>query len=390
METLPDTGGAPANASSAVPAAPVGSDRTDAAAIDDSAEIPGPELEPNESSAPDAGVTRREAELADSSGAEPEPEVAPPSPSPLGAPTEQTRAALPLPRQEHAVAALGAEIYVIGGFHGPQATASIQVYNPERDEWRDATEFPEPLHHANVAVVDGKLYVLGYHTAAGLNRASGRSFVYTPAGGGGPESGEWRELPALPVQNDADTKRGSSCVAVLNGVIYLFAGANDRGTVLDASAFDTASESWEILPAMPVKREHCFAAAVDGLIYIVSGRADSIHGVEPESWVYDPQARTYAERAPIPTPRGGAAGALLRGRLYIFGGEGNPNDPSGVFSEVERYDPKLNSWESLPPLQTPRHGYGAATVGDRIYLPGGAVQEGFGPETTHTVFFHAE
>ena len=68
METLPDTGGAPANASSAVPAAPVGSDRTDAAAIDDSAEIPGPELEPNESSAPDAGVTRREAELANCGG----------------------------------------------------------------------------------------------------------------------------------------------------------------------------------------------------------------------------------------------------------------------------------------------------------------------------------
>lgn len=324
------------------------------------------------------------------------PPVDEPSPAPpLGVSVEQPRAALPLPRQEHAVAALDGEIYLIGGFHGPQATASIQVYSPESDEWRDAADFPEPLHHSNVAVVGGKLYVLGYHTAEGLNRASGRSFVYTPPPTGERGLGEWRELPPLPVLDDvagqeADTKRGSSCVAALGGVIYLFAGANDRGTLLDSSAFDTANESWEILPAMPVKREHCVAAAVDGRVYIVSGRADSIQGVEPESWVYDPQARSYEERAPIPTPRGGAAGALLRGRIYVFGGEGNPNDPSGVFSEVEVYDPRTDSWESLPAMQTARHGYGAATVGDRIYLPGGAVREGFGPETTHTVFFHAD
>ncbi|HEX9622599.1 MAG TPA: kelch repeat-containing protein, partial [Polyangiaceae bacterium] len=112
-----------------------------------------------------------------------------------------------------------------------------------------------------------------------------------------------------------------------------------------------------------------------------------IQGLEVESWVYDPDAQSYQERAAIPTPRGGAAGAVLGGRIFVFGGEGNADDPDGVFHEVEAYDPVSNTWESLPDMLIARHGYAAATVGDRIYLPGGATNQGFGATNNHTVFF---
>ena len=48
-------------------------------------------------------------------------------------------------------------------------------------------------------------------------------------------------------------------------------------------------------------------------------------------------------------------------RLEVTGRQAHS---SGVFSEVEVYDPATDSWESLPAMQTARHGYGAATVGD--------------------------
>ena len=82
-------------------------------------------------------------------------------------------------------------------------------------------------------------------------------------------------------------------------------------------------------------------------------------------------------RAPMLTARGGCASAVLDGRIYVLGGEGAPN-ASGVFAEVEAYQPSNDVWTIFEPMLTPRHGTGAATVGDTIYVPGGATVEGFG------------
>ena len=80
----------------------------------------------------------------------------------------------------------------------------------------------------------------------------------------------------------------------------------------------------------------------------------------------------------MPTARSGVAGAVVGSCLYIFGGEGNPADPNGIFHEVEAYDPATDSWVELPPMQTGRHGIYAAVRGNVIYLPGGATVEGLG------------
>jgi hypothetical protein len=40
--------------------------------------------------------------------------------------------------------------------------------------------------------------------------------------------------------------------------------------------------------------------------------------------------------------------------------------------------PVTDAWSSLPPLALPRHGFGAAVIDGRVYLPGGATREGGG------------
>ncbi len=80
----------------------------------------------------------------------------------------------------------------------------------------------------------------------------------------------------------------------------------------------------------------------------------------------------------MPASRAGAAAAVLDGRLYVFGGEGNSADATGVFAETESYNPAEDRWNTHPPMHTPRHGTGAAAVGRTIYVPGGADVEGFG------------
>jgi N-acetylneuraminic acid mutarotase len=85
----------------------------------------------------------------------------------------------------------------------------------------------------------------------------------------------------------------------------------------------------------------------------------------------------------MPTPRAGGAAAVVDGLVVVAGGEGNAVTGSGVFSEVEAFDASVNRWSSLPPMETPRHGMGAAAYDGVFYVPGGATRQGFGAVSTH-------
>jgi hypothetical protein len=50
-----------------------------------------------------------------------------------------------------------------------------------------------------------------------------------------------------------------------------------------------------------------------------------------------------------------------------MGGEGTER----VYGQNEGYDPETDAWESYAPMLTPRHGLGAAVVGDAIHVAGG-------------------
>jgi hypothetical protein len=58
---------------------------------------------------------------------------------------------------------------------------------------------------------------------------------------------------------------------------------------------------------------------------------------------------------------------LYRGKIFIMGGEGYER----VYGQNEAYDPATDRWESYAPMPTPRHGLGAALVGDAIHVAGG-------------------
>ncbi len=59
----------------------------------------------------------------------------------------------------------------------------------------------------------------------------------------------------------------------------------------------------------------------------------------------------------------------LNGRAQLIGGERTPS--GGTFSQNEEYDPLTNTWRTLQPMLTPRHGASAATVNGVVYVAGG-------------------
>jgi hypothetical protein len=74
--------------------------------------------------------------------------------------------------------------------------------------------------------------------------------------------------------------------------------------------------------------------------------------------------------------------AVYRDRILAIGGEA----PSTTFTNDEAYDPRANTWQPLAPLPQGRHGTGAATIGERLYVPGGGPTPGGSQSTTLFVF----
>ena len=67
-------------------------------------------------------------------------------------------------------AVVGSDIYLIGGYTregGLQQVATVNVYRPQTETWREISALPEPLDTFDAATVDGKIYAFGSLNAGG-------------------------------------------------------------------------------------------------------------------------------------------------------------------------------------------------------------------------------
>jgi N-acetylneuraminic acid mutarotase len=274
------------------------------------------------------------------------------------------------PRQEIGVAEVSGVVYVIGGFRGDTApTGAAEAYDIASNSWRLIAAVPEALHHPGAAALNGKVYLVGGYDTRG---AVDSLWEYDPG------ADSWQRRASMP------TARGALAVVVLDGRLYAVGG--DRGRAVgELATYDPRTDRWEALPDMRHPRDHLAAGVVDGRLYVAggrNGRTSTMANLEE----YDPATRAWSDRAVMPTGRSGIAGATVGGRFYVFGGEGNRAHPQGMFDNVEAYDPARDAWTRLAPMRTPRHGINAAVVGNRVYLPGGAIVEGFGVTAINEAF----
>jgi N-acetylneuraminic acid mutarotase len=286
-------------------------------------------------------------------------------------------APLLVPRQEVGVAALDEKVYVIAGTQGGIRISSAEVYDPVTRKWALIASLPAPaLDHVGAAAVGGKLYAIGGFADSALVRTL---FEYDPA------SNRWTRKADMP------TPRGAVGVAVIGGKVYVaggYASYTAGNSVTDFARYDPATDRWETLPPMPTPRDHFAAVALGGRFHAIGGRrltgnAGPNVGVHE---VFDPATGRWSTLAPLPTPRSGHGAGTLRGRIQVFGGEGNPNRPEGTFAENEEYDPETNTWAALAPMALPRHGTGGAVIGDLLFVPGGGPRERFSDTAEADVF----
>jgi len=123
---------------------------------------------------------------------------------------------------------------------------------------------------------------------------------------------------------------------------------------------------------MPTPRYEASAVSLEGKIYLIGGRAgeDSLAPVER----YDPKLDTWDTTvANLRQPRAHAAAVVYNGMIYVFGGE---DRKSHALKSVERYDPRMNRWQPMQDLLAPRSAPAAVVYQGAILILGGSDSEG--------------
>ncbi|KAM0318441.1 hypothetical protein ACHAO8_001832 [Botrytis cinerea] len=299
------------------------------------------------------------------------------------------------PRQEHTTVYLDPYIYILGGIITSYSTSDpyptttlMQRFSLHTNTWTRAADLPLPLNHANAAILNGAIYLLGGLTPDpnGIWIANPSCFRYDPS------SDTWTQLftsipSSLQIGAAAVARRGNT-IYLAGGLTYLNVSETYQPSVSYFTAYTSGFERWTSLPALPQARDHAGTGFLgdNGPFYVIGGRAFGRDNVVDTNYMYDFQKGKWSEKKKMPTPRGGVASAVVGEKIFVMGGEGNPESKSGVFEENEAYDTGRDQWRSYAPMDVPRHGTSAVAVGNKIYVPGGGLTEGGDPTDYFSYF----
>lgn len=305
----------------------------------------------------------------------------------IGAWTKAT--ALPVIQSEWDGVTIGDSLFVVGGEmkRTPQtdpskASDELWIYNGKTAAWTQGANMPGGRNHHAVALLDGKLYVLGGYSFSCCGNypwpyGNTNNWRYDP------KTNAWTVLAPLP------RRMGAGMAAAFDGRIYVFAGTdtgafNSNGSVQE---YDPAANAWRARASMRNAREHVKGAVVDSLIYLIGGhqKPEETKINQPSVEAYAPRSNRWYDKGNMPVPRGGIGAAYLGGKIYVFGGEGANYT---LFNRVDQYDPATGAWAQVnsTPSGGGIHGLATMVMGERIHLVGGASPAGFNPRNYHDVF----
>ncbi|NCF64624.1 MAG: hypothetical protein GWP61_01535 [Chloroflexi bacterium] len=263
---------------------------------------------------------------------------------------------MPEGRANMAVAAVGLDVYQIGGETTAGVDGKVHVYNARDAVWRKATEKPTAVADASAVELYGELYVVGGRQPDGQPTATVEAYS--------PSQDAWRPIVALP-------QPIAGGLTLSDGAfLYIFGGWNGEEVLNTAFVYDPSADSWRPLPPMPQKRAFAAGGTLTGKLLITGGtdgqsELSSCH-------IFDPVGEEWSDCPPMLQPRSAAGSAVLLNKLYVIGG-GTSSENDISFSEV--YDPIGETWQVVnTPMLADTAGWphaGVSQVETRIYALGG-------------------
>lgn len=266
---------------------------------------------------------------------------------------------LPEARAGRAAAAVGLDVYLIGGETDEGVTDGVRVFDTRERLWRRAAAKPTATGEATAAELFGEIYVPGGVLADGQPTATVEAYS--------PSQNAWRRIASLP-----QPVAGGLAMAE-GGFLYVVGGQDESGALDTAFVYDPGSDSWRPIAPLPEPRVGAAGGALTGKLFVVGGSDGSAE--QNSCFVYDPAADAWDECPPMLLARAGAGATVLLNKLYVIGGTSATGETSGAVpaDHGEVYDPNSRTWTVLnaPPETGAWSEPGVTHVETRIYALGG-------------------
>ncbi len=235
--------------------------------------------------------------------------------------------------------------------------------------WKPLTPMPEERFEHGCAVVDGCFYVFGGY-GNGVN-ASKHVMAFDLA------KGQWRRLHDMP-----------SAITHMNTVVdgrfvWIAGGYKDShpGFAIDEVwKYDVDKDLFIAAPSLPGLRAGGGLALVGRRLHYISGLMDRDND-SADHWVLNLEAADAAFKwesaAPIPAPRNQFSTVVLKGKIYVIGGQVHHDSrygkPALDQTRVDLYDPVSDSWSAGPGMPKPNSHTENSTFAyeGQVYVIGG-------------------
>lgn len=214
----------------------------------------------------------------------------------------------PTPATDIQAGVIGGELLVPGGrLADGTVGAGLEIFNLTSKTWRSAEPLPEPRSAYGLAVLDGKLYVLGGWDGQRFRK---EVFMYDPA------ADAWTARTAMPT-----ARAYASAVATSDGTIFVLGGENERGPLATTEIYTPDQEgagAWQTRASLPRPNSRFGSGEVAGFLYTFGGTAEVPYryNIRAEAWEQlDPG------EPPVSTGQRPAVAVLDDASLFIIGGE---------------------------------------------------------------------
>ena len=248
----------------------------------------------------------------------------------------------------------------MGGFNAAGASLD-SVYVFDGSTWAAGPRLPLPVDHPSAAALDDRVYLAGGHSNG---RDSARLFRL--------DSDHWTELGSM------HYARGGHALVAAAGKLYAIGGNDSRANVAPAEAYDPASNTWAVLPALPAARNHVSGFVAGGAPCVAGGRYPTTARVD----CFDPAAGTWSRLPNLPqVTSGGGATAFVSGDVVMTGGQ--DASETRIVDQLAFWSPG-GAWTTGEAMLTPRHGFQLAVFEGRAWACGGGSAPGLHPVATCT------
>ncbi len=284
---------------------------------------------------------------------------------------------LPTKRWEFSTAVVVDKIYLIGGslfenHAGPFGLSTVEIYDTQTNTWQRGADMPTPRTNAKAAVVNGTVYVFGGYNSKDKFLQNWKMADHVEAYD--PRTDTWTQKKKMPIS------RFYFGLAVVAGKIYLIGGTTGLGEgqeqrIARVDIYDPATDTWAKGPKMPTRRDPGGVAVVSDRIYVIGGEGWPL----PKEWgageflgsieEYDPINRQWRKKKDLLEVKNWFSSVVVGNDIYLIGGYTR----EGGFREVATvnvYHPRTETWREISALPNPLGTFDAATVNGKIYVLG--------------------